>query len=46
MMTAQKTEFVKTLKFLLQDIVDVTDKDNCDVTGLSLNSNQIKPGNI
>ena len=46
MMTAQKNEFVKTLKFLLHDIVDVADKDDCDVTGLSLNSNEIKPGNI
>ncbi len=46
MMTAQKIESGKSLKALLQGIVDVAEKDDCVVTGLSLNSNEIEAGNI
>ena len=46
MMTAHKKEFTKSLKTLLLDIVDVSDKDDCEVLGLSLNSNTINEGDI
>jgi UDP-N-acetylmuramoyl-L-alanyl-D-glutamate--2,6-diaminopimelate ligase len=46
MMAAHNNEIGKTLKALLQGIVEVADKDDCAVTGLSLHSNEIEPGNI
>lgn len=46
MMTARNTELSKSLKVLLKDIVDVADSEDCQVTGLSLNSQSIEKGNI
>jgi len=46
MMTAHKNDFDRTLKSLLQGISEVADRDDCQVSGLSLNSQHIKPGNI
>lgn len=46
MMAAQKNDFGKSLKALLEGIVEVADKDDCAVTGLSLNSTAIEKGNI
>jgi len=46
MMTAHKNDCDKTLKSLLQGIANVADKDDCTVSGLALNSQEIEPGYI
>lgn len=46
MMTARKNDTGISLKTLLKGIADVADKDDCAVTGLSLNSNDVEEGNV
>jgi len=46
MMPAMNTSTGKFLKEILLGFADIKAKDNCEVTGLSLNSKTVEPGNI
>ena len=46
MMAARQSESGHTLKELLRDIVEVADKDDCPVSGISLSSKTVSDGEI
>ena len=46
MMPAMKISSGKSLQEILSGFADIPAKDNCDVTGLSLNSKTAEPGNV